>query len=105
MRILPAVFISQERKDKTNPSKMRIKYITNVRIPTSRAQGYAIAKMCSEFAKTGAEVELFVPSRVNNKNKFYNKENSEPRPFGQDFEIWQNILLVGFSIVSPNVQI
>lgn len=48
---------------------MRIKYITNVRIPTGRAYGYAIMKMCSEFAKTGLETELFVPSKDNNENK------------------------------------
>ncbi len=42
---------------------MNIKYITNVRIPTPRAQGYAIMKMCHEFAKAGAETELFVPNR------------------------------------------
>ena len=44
---------------------MNIKYITNVRIPTPRAQGFAIMKMCSEFAKLGIQVELFVPSRKN----------------------------------------
>src|SRR3989344_1214570 len=44
---------------------MVIKYITNVRLPTTRAQGYAIMKMCSEFANLGATVELFVPSREN----------------------------------------
>src|SRR3989344_9581332 len=48
---------------------MRIKYITNVRLPTSRAAGYAIMKMCSEFAKAGADVSLFVPERKNNENK------------------------------------
>ena len=48
---------------------MRIKYITNVRLPTSRAYGYAIMKMCSEFAKAGALVNLFVPERKNNENK------------------------------------
>jgi glycosyltransferase involved in cell wall biosynthesis len=42
---------------------MRIKYIANVRVPTPRAQGYAIMKMCSEFRKAEAEVELFVPER------------------------------------------
>jgi glycosyltransferase involved in cell wall biosynthesis len=47
----------------------KIKYITNVRIPTPRAQGYAIMKMCSEFAKAGAEVKLFVPERGNNQFK------------------------------------
>ncbi len=42
---------------------MNIKYITNVRIPTSRAQGYAIMKMCEEFASLGHSVTLYVPER------------------------------------------
>jgi glycosyltransferase involved in cell wall biosynthesis len=46
---------------------MNIKYITNVRIPTSRAHGYAIVKMCSEFAKAGARVDLIIPDRRNNE--------------------------------------
>jgi glycosyltransferase involved in cell wall biosynthesis len=45
---------------------MKINYITNVRIPTSRAQGYAIMKMCEEFAKSGEEVELIIPKRRSN---------------------------------------
>lgn len=44
---------------------MNIKYITNVRLPTPRAQGYAIMKMCEEFAKAGVRVELFIPERKN----------------------------------------
>lgn len=47
---------------------MKINYITNVRIPTTRAQGYAIMKMCSEFASLGNEVNLFVPNRINADN-------------------------------------
>jgi glycosyltransferase involved in cell wall biosynthesis len=48
---------------------MQIKYITNVRLPSGRAAGYAIMKMCSEFAKAGSDMELFVPKRGNNSNK------------------------------------
>ncbi len=47
---------------------MKIKYITNVRIPTSRAQGYAIMKMCEEFVKQEADLELIVPNRQNNES-------------------------------------
>ncbi len=53
---------------------MRIKYVANVRIPTPRAQGYAIMKMCSEFSKAGCEVELLVPNRKNT-------ESIEKNPF------------------------
>src|SRR3989344_3204590 len=38
-------------------------YVTSVRLPTDRAYGYAIMKMCEEFARAGASVELIVPQR------------------------------------------
>lgn len=44
---------------------MKIAYIANARIPTEKAHGYQIAKMCSEFARRGAEVTLYVPQRKN----------------------------------------
>lgn len=44
---------------------MKMIYITNARIPTEKAHGYQIFKMCEEFAKQGADVELWVPSRIN----------------------------------------
>lgn len=46
---------------------VKIKYITNVRIPTTRAQGYAVMKMCEEFSMAGANVELVVPNRRSNE--------------------------------------
>jgi glycosyltransferase involved in cell wall biosynthesis len=42
---------------------MKIKYITNTRIPTTRAHGHAIMKMCTEFSENGNDVELFVPNK------------------------------------------
>ncbi|MFC1615495.1 glycosyltransferase, partial [Patescibacteria group bacterium] len=45
---------------------MKIIYITNLRIPTEKAHGYQICKMCEEFSDTGIEVELLIPSRYNN---------------------------------------
>lgn len=42
---------------------MKLAYVTSVRLPTDRAHGYAIMKMCEEFAAHGAKVELFVPTR------------------------------------------
>jgi glycosyltransferase involved in cell wall biosynthesis len=44
---------------------MKIFYITNARIPTEKAHGFQICKMCEEFAAAGAEVELIVPTRIN----------------------------------------
>lgn len=48
---------------------MKIKYITNVRIPTPRAQGYAVMKVCEEFVKQGVELELLVPNKRNNESE------------------------------------
>lgn len=42
---------------------MKLSYVTSVRLPTDRAHGYAIMKMCEQFAAHDAEVELFVPMR------------------------------------------
>ncbi|OJI07345.1 hypothetical protein BK004_01270 [bacterium CG10_46_32] len=44
---------------------MRLLYITNARMPTEKAHGWQIVKMCEAFAKAGAYVELFVPKRRN----------------------------------------
>ena len=44
---------------------MKIIYLANARIPTEKAHGYQICKMCEEFASGGAEVSLWVPSRHN----------------------------------------
>jgi glycosyltransferase involved in cell wall biosynthesis len=44
---------------------MKIAYIVNARIPTEKAHGYQISKMCGEFARSGAEVILFAPKRHN----------------------------------------
>ncbi len=43
----------------------KIVYIVNARIPTEKAHGYQICKMCEEFANTGIKVKLLVPIREN----------------------------------------
>ena len=48
---------------------MRIIYIAGVRIPTERAHGIHIMKMCEAFALLGHEVELAVPKRFNKIKK------------------------------------
>lgn len=59
---------------------MKLVYITNSRIPTEKAHGWQICKMCEEFAKLGIEVELWLPTRVNNFKEdvytFYGIENN-----------------------------
>ena len=48
--------------DKIN---MKIVYVANSRIPTEKAHGIQIMKMCEAFAKLGHEVNLVIPRRFN----------------------------------------
>jgi glycosyltransferase involved in cell wall biosynthesis len=40
-------------------------YIANIRLPTEKAHGIQIMEMCNAFARSGTEVELVVPRRLN----------------------------------------
>jgi glycosyltransferase involved in cell wall biosynthesis len=40
-------------------------YLANARLPTEKAHGLQIVKMCEAFAQAGATVELVVPQRAN----------------------------------------
>lgn len=44
---------------------MKIIYISNSRIPTEKAHGFQIVKMCESFAQSWAEVKLILPDRSN----------------------------------------
>ena len=44
---------------------MKIFYIANARIPTEKAHGFQICKMCEQLSLQGAEVELIVSKRNN----------------------------------------
>lgn len=44
---------------------MKLIYITNSRLPTAKAHGHQIVKMCLEFARQGATVTLLWPTRKN----------------------------------------
>ena len=46
-------------------AKNKIIYLANVRLPTEKAHGIQIVKMCEAFAGLGLEVELVVPNRLN----------------------------------------
>ena len=48
---------------------MKLIYIANARIPTEKAHGIQITKMCQAFALAGLEVELIVPWRFNKIKK------------------------------------
>lgn len=45
---------------------MKIIYIANIRLPTEKAHGIQIMKMCEAFSEQGTSVELIVPRRLNN---------------------------------------
>lgn len=44
---------------------MKLVYIANLRLPTEKAHGIQIMKMCEAFSNLGLEVELVVPRRLN----------------------------------------
>ena len=44
-------------------SALRLTYVANVRLPTERAHGFQIAKMCEALAAEGADVALLHPRR------------------------------------------
>ena len=44
---------------------MKIRYVVNARIPTSRAHGLQVMKTCEALTRAGVEVELVVPRRHN----------------------------------------
>ncbi len=41
------------------PAATRVVYVANVRLPTEKAHGHAIVRMCAALASAGAEVELW----------------------------------------------
>ena len=44
---------------------MKLIYIANARMPTEKAHGIQIARMCEAFANNDVEVELIIPKRLN----------------------------------------
>jgi len=44
---------------------MKLVYAANIRIPTEKAHGFQIMKMCESFAQNGADITLVVPTRKN----------------------------------------
>lgn len=44
---------------------MRLIYLTNSRIPTEKAHGFQVMKMCEALANAGVDVELWLPRRFN----------------------------------------
>lgn len=44
---------------------MKLAYIANIRMPTEKAHGHQIGKMCEQFSLLGKKVELWLPTRKN----------------------------------------
>lgn len=89
---------------------MKIYYIANIRLPTEKAHGIQIMKMCEAFADLGREVELIVPDRKSHIGtdpfKFYSvKENFKikilPSPdlvrFGRPGFLMQSFIFANIS--------
>jgi len=47
------------------PEKIKIFYLANARIPTEKAHGIQIMKMCEALAEQSCELELVIPRRIN----------------------------------------
>ncbi len=47
------------------PEKLKIYYIANARMPTEKAHGIQLAKMCEAFVKQGVDLELILPRKIN----------------------------------------
>lgn len=45
---------------------MKLAYIANIRLPTEKAHGYQIMRVCNEWARQGHVVVAYVPARDNN---------------------------------------
>ncbi len=54
---------------------MKLYYLANARIPTEKAHGIQIMKMCEAFAYKGIKVELVLPKRKNLAFKKINPYN------------------------------
>lgn len=48
---------------------MKLVYLANIRLPTEKANGVQIMKMCEAFARAGVDVELVVPRRRTHINE------------------------------------
>ncbi len=76
---------------------MNISYIVNARIPTEKAHGFQIMKVCEELSRRGEKVELVVPKRRSAISKepfaYYHIDPSfSIRPLGFDVFRWQWLL-------------
>ncbi|MBU2579480.1 glycosyltransferase [Candidatus Parcubacteria bacterium] len=89
---------------------MKLVYLTNARIPTEKAHGIQIMKMCEAFGNAGVELELVLPWRFNqikeNSFDFYGVKKSFKikKIFSLDF-IFLNIPKIFFWVQSLSFSI
>lgn len=53
-----------------------ISYVANIRLPTEKAHGYQVMKMCEAMAGQGAKITLFYPRRIQSNSAFL--QNTDP---------------------------
>lgn len=59
---------------------MRIAYCTNVRLPSERAHGHQVARVCDALVNLGHDVHIFAPYRRNPiKNDYWSFHNADRR--------------------------
>ncbi len=66
---------------------MKLVYIANARLPTEKAHGYQIIKMCEAFSELGIEVLLLHPHRHQNDQRLKNRTVFEYYELNPSFEI------------------
>jgi len=66
---------------------MKLTYIANVRLPTEKAHGIQIMKMCESFAKTGAKVTLIAPFRIQPDPKLRTQDSFKYYGASRNFRI------------------
>src|SRR3989344_7074990 len=73
---------------------MKIIYIANARIPTEKAHGLQIMKMCETFALAGVDLDLILPSRLNTE------EFKKIDPFVH-YKIKKNFRITIIKVIDP----
>jgi len=78
---------------------MKISYIANVRMPTEKAHGYQIARVCSEMKAQNMDVTLFVPTRNNNIKQdplnYYDLKNNFLLVYIKIFDLMSYVKILG----------
>lgn len=78
---------------------MKISYVAQIRLPTEKAHGYQIMRVCHELAKRGITVELIVPARANDIQEdpftYYGIEKNFTIRTVSSFDAMHFVLLLG----------